>query len=36
MLKLSNEHLIGLGVKIFSLDFDIGHERCRVTLQVVD
>ena len=36
VLKLTNEHLISLGVKITSLDFDIGHERCRVTLQVVD
>jgi len=36
VVSMINEYLISLGVKISSLDFDIGHERCRVTLQIIN
>lgn len=36
IMKLTNEHLLSLGVKITSMDFDIGQETCRVTLQLID
>jgi len=36
VIMMTNEYLMSLGVKISSMDFDIGHERCRVTLQVTN
>jgi K+ channel tetramerisation domain. len=36
IIKLTNEHLITLGVKLTSMEFDIGHEMCRATMQLID
>ena len=36
IIMMTNEYLMSLGIKISSMDFDIGHDRCRVTLQVTN
>mmetsp|Transcript_267 Transcript_267/g.440 ORF Transcript_267/g.440 Transcript_267/m.440 type:complete len:198 (+) Transcript_267:191-784(+) len=36
IMKLTNDHLIALGVKITSMEFDMTNEMCRVTLQLID
>ena len=36
VMKLTNDHLISLGVKMSCMEFDIVNERCRVTLHLID
>lgn len=36
VIRWTNEHLMTLGLKMTSLEFDLSCDRCRVTLQVVE
>lgn len=35
IIKMTNEHLLSLGIKATSMEFDIINEKCRVTLQLL-
>ena len=36
VMKITNEHLLTLGVELTSMEFDLSNEKCRVTMKLID